>query len=205
MAKKTLDDEITQYEDAAAKRLHTLKATPFGSTVDSETAAELVVHLTIRNAHLRSTFTMGAKRIFGRAVDAFCDETALRPILGIDSHSPSETLKERIDQHLRENPAFGALGLPAHALHKIAHMMFKERFKIFFAEQAPFISAVLGELIAGAPAFVRKAHNEVLSSGLAPAARTERLRRFHGKSCPPNAKVTSCLTALHWLRTMRAV
>ena len=109
---KTLDDEITDYENAAARRFQALKSAPFDTTLDSETAAEIVAHLTIRNAHLRRTFTVGVKKLFGRAVEVFGNEASLRPLLGINQNVPSQTVKNLIDEQLRENPALSASGLP---------------------------------------------------------------------------------------------
>ncbi len=53
---RTLDEQITNYENSFANLVHTLRATPLGAPADSAKAAEVVAHLTIRNAHLRRNF-----------------------------------------------------------------------------------------------------------------------------------------------------
>jgi hypothetical protein len=98
---KTLDDDITDYENIAAPRLQTLKGATLGSVVDSAAAAEIVSHLTIRNAHLRRGFTMAAKKMFVKAVDVFGNEARLRPLLGIDHSSPSQAIKDIVDEQLK--------------------------------------------------------------------------------------------------------
>ena len=180
----TLDDKITEYEDAAAQRLQVLKGSPLNAEADPEIAAELVAHLTIRNAHLRSNFAMGARKLFGQAIDVFCDETRLRQILGIDGSSPPEALKDLIDGQLNDNPAFRALELPAHVLHRVAQMTLKERFKTFFAEQVFHITAAMDLLVAQAPAYIREGHNKVLSTTLAPDPRIGKLKVLSWRVMP---------------------
>lgn len=125
---RTLDDEITDYETQFGRRLHALKSPPINTAVDAETAAEIVAHLTIRNAHLRRTFTGAVRSLLDRAVDVFCSEASLRPILGFDQETPSERLKTHIDEYLKENIALAGIGLPAHVFYQVAHMMLKEPF-----------------------------------------------------------------------------
>lgn len=181
---RTLDDDITDFETALGRRLHKLKTAPIGQTVHADNAAKIIAHLTIRNAHLRRTFTGGVKTLLDRAVEMFCNEATLGPILGFDQATPTERLKTLIDEHLKENPALAPTGLPSHVLHQIAHMMLKERFRTFFAEQVPFRTALLGTLVAQAPAFIRDSHNKILSSTLVPDGRVEPLKKLHWRMLP---------------------
>jgi len=181
---RTLDDEITDYETAFGLRLHALKNAPIDKPVDAGDAAEILAHLTIRNAYLRRTFTGATTALLDRAVEVFCDEASLRPLLGFDRETPSDRLKTLIDEHLKENPALAATGLPAHVLYQVAHMTLKERFRTFFAEQSPFITMLFDSLAVQAPAFIRDGHNKVLSSTLAPDARIEPLKKLHWRVLP---------------------
>lgn len=181
---RTLDDEITDYETAFGRRLHALKNAPIDKAVDAADAAEILAHLTIRNAYLRRTFTGATTVLLDRAVEVFCNEATLRPILGFDGERPSDRLKSMIDEHVRDNPALAATGLPAHVLYQVAHMTLKERFRTFFAEQMPFMTLLFGTLTAQAPEFIRDGHNKVLSSTLAPDARMEPLKRLHWQVLP---------------------
>lgn len=181
---KTLDDEITDYEDAAARRLNALKNAPIDTKVNSETAAELVAHLTIRNAHLRRTFTLGVTKLVGRAVDVFCDEAALRPILGVDGKVASQSVRDFINEQLKNNPALSASGLPAHVLYQIAQMMLKERFKAFFTEAVPTIMATFDFLNAQASSVVRDGHNKALSTSIVPDRRVDMLKALRWSVLP---------------------
>lgn len=179
---KTLDDEITDYENTILRHLQAWK-TP-GAPVDADAAAEVVAHLTIRNAHLRRTFTMGVNSLLGRAVEVFSNEATLRPVLGVDRDTPSERVKELIDEQIKENPALAASGLPRRVLYQIGQMFLKERFSTFFTGHVPFMAAALGALSARAPAVIRDGHNKVLSAGLAPDGRTAILRTLDWRVLP---------------------
>lgn len=181
---RTLDDEITDYENAAARRLNSLKNAPTDTKVKSETAAELVAHLTIRNAHLRRIFTLGFTKLVGRAVDVFCDEAALRSMLAVDGKVVSQSVRDFIDEQLQANPALGASGLPARVLYQIAQMSLKERFKTFFTEAVPMMTAMFEFLDAQAPSSAREGHNKALSTGIVPDRRVDMLKALRWKVLP---------------------
>lgn len=181
---RTLDDEITDYEDAAARRLNSLKKSPTDTKVNCETAAEIVAHLTIRNAHLRRIFTLGVTKLVGRAADAFCDETTLRSILGVDGKVVSLSVRDFIDEQLRDNPALASSGLPAHVLYQIAQMSLKERFRTFFAEAVPMMTATFDFLDAQAPSSIRDGHNKALSTSIVPDHRVDMLKALRWKVLP---------------------
>lgn len=60
---RTLDDEITDYENKAARSIQGLRNLTPDTPCDPQISAELVAHLTIRNDHLRRTFTLGVQAI----------------------------------------------------------------------------------------------------------------------------------------------
>jgi hypothetical protein len=68
---RTLDDSITDYEQNFGAQLAYLRRLSVGEAADSLTAAEVIAHLTIRNAHLRRTFVSGARLLAERATDVF--------------------------------------------------------------------------------------------------------------------------------------
>jgi hypothetical protein len=72
---KTLDDKITDYETQFDRYFQQLKASPAGGAVDPQQAAEVVAHLTIRNAHLRWLLSSTMKSLYSRSATFFADET----------------------------------------------------------------------------------------------------------------------------------
>lgn len=176
---KTLDDQITDYEQTSfARALHYLKDAQADSIVDASSAAEVVAHLTIRNDHLRQTFGEASQKLFADAIDVFCNETHVRPLLGIDDKAPPTRFTNAVDEFLSEHPELSNIPVPRHVLHRIAHMMTREWFNRSFLECAPLMLGVLTALITQAPEFVRAGHNKALTSGLAPGPRAELLRQF---------------------------
>jgi hypothetical protein len=172
---QTLDDQITDYENRFARHLQSLKQASPGGGVDADIAAEVVAHLTIRNAHLRRTFTGGMQSFFSRAIDLFCDEENLRPLLGVDLNHPSDKIKALVDEELDKNQGIASLGLPRAVLYKVAHATLQERFNTFFAENVPLLMTSFTMLAAEAPERVREGHNKALSAGPAPDGRTKLL------------------------------
>jgi hypothetical protein len=113
---KTFDEHITEYETAFDKLLSGLKNTEPGVAVEARQAAEVVAHLTIRNAYLRRAFGLGIEKLYSDAAVLFGDEATLRPIMGLDDKSPSAMFKEAIDKLIETSPEFKQLGLPGKVL-----------------------------------------------------------------------------------------
>ena len=71
---QTLDDLITQYETSLADNSSALRAVSAGARANSDIAAEVLAHLTIRNGHLRKSFANGFRILLSKAADIFCDK-----------------------------------------------------------------------------------------------------------------------------------
>lgn len=172
---KTLDDEITDHEQWLGRRIQDLRAVKPGDLVDAHIAAELVAHLTIRNAHLRRSFGGGMQRLFDRSVELFCNEEKLRAILGVDERRPSAAIVKAVDEELATNPALATVPLPSNIVYQVAQMTLRERFKRSFSEQIPFMERLFENLAEQAPEFVRKGHNKALSAGCVGGPRVDLL------------------------------
>ena len=176
---KTLDDQITDYEEHFTDHIMTLRSVAVGSIADSAIAAEVVAHLTIRNAHLRNSFTGGLRLLVEQAADLFCNEENIRTLFGIDGKRFSPAMTARVDEEFSRDPRFAATGLPREILHKISFMAMKENFSRFVTNSLPSMQLALSVFANDAPAFMRKGQNNALSAGLAPDARTAALGKFH--------------------------
>jgi hypothetical protein len=82
---QTLDDLITGYEARLGSLLATLRAASPRSEVDATVAAEVVTHLTIRNAHIRKSIGAGMQLLIDKASNLLTDETNLRSMLGVNA------------------------------------------------------------------------------------------------------------------------
>jgi hypothetical protein len=176
---RTLDDLITDYEQSFGAQLTRLRRLSVGDVADSFTAAEVVAHLTIRNAHLRRSFVGGARLLAERATEVFCNESNLRAMLGVDGRQFPDSIAVKIDEHLASDPRYAATGLPRDLLHKIGFMVMKENFGRFVANHLPYMKLALDQFAEQAPEHLRIGHNKALAQGLAPDVRTAALSALH--------------------------
>lgn len=96
----------------------------------------------------------------------------------------SQSVRDFIDEQLKGNPALAASGLPARVLYQIAQMSLKERFKTFFTEAVPMMTAMFEFLDAQAPSSAREGHNKALSTSIAPDRRIDMLKALRWKVLP---------------------
>jgi Protein of unknown function (DUF4238) len=176
---KTLDDLITDYENGFTSQISSLRSVPVGASADAATAAEVIAHLTIRNAHLRNSFSGGMRLLVEQATDLFCDEKNIRTLFGIDGKAFSPAMTAQVDEELANDPRFAATGLPRELLQKISFMAMKENFSRFVTNSLPSMQIALVHFASEAPSIMRKGQNKALSAGLAPDARTTALSKFH--------------------------
>lgn len=176
---QTLDDLITQYENLFSEQLSSLRDIPIGTVADPLIAAEVVAHLTIRNAHLRTSFVSGMRLLADGATDLFCNESNLRAMFGTDEKQFPPSIATNLDELLAHDPRFASIGLPRDVVHKVAFMSMKENFRSFVANSLPYIRLALERFAFDAPEHMRTGHNRALSTGLAPDGRTAALGSLH--------------------------
>ncbi len=172
---RTLDDEITEYERRLARLVNELRALEAGAVANAEAAAEVIAHLTTRNAHLRGAFAHGFQTFASTALDAFSDEETVRHMLGISGASISTAFRGKLKEIIERQPALAALGVPPELLERILFAAVREGFSPFFKEQKTFIETVLRQLSADAPAQARKGHKQALSNSMVSKYRVAQL------------------------------
>lgn len=175
----TLDDEITDYEGRLGGLVQTLRSVPVDGTADSEIAAEVIAHLTTRNAHLRGAFSHGITSFAEGARLAFSDEDNVRRLVGLNGPEVTDIFREHLAKAVAKEPFMAALGIPATILEKLAFAAIREGFSPFFAEQLPSIEGMLGLLSGSAEETARDSHRQALSKSTAPDVRVAMLSSFH--------------------------
>lgn len=178
-AAQNLDRLLTLYENKLASYLASLRATPIDTLADAVIAAEAVSHLTIRNAHLRQSFSGGLRLLASRAIELFSDETRVRALFGLDGTQFSPFMAERLDELMTGEPQIGSLGLPRSLLHKIAFVAMKENFGRFIANDLPSMRLALELFSLEAPEQMRAGHNQSLAGNLVPDQRMAILQSLH--------------------------
>lgn len=175
---KTLDDEITDYERRLDQLVAELRTISSGDVANSAIAAEVVTHLTTRNAHLRGAFTRGLTSIAEGARTLFGNQDNLLRLLGLDEAEPGPRFRERFSESLDQTPVFAQTGLPRPVLERIAFFFAKENFGSATDDHVAPILIKLKELEKMAAGLARDGHNRALSQSVAPDARVARLGMF---------------------------
>lgn len=195
---KTLDDLITDYENAFTAQILYLRNLPINSPADPISAAEAITHLTIRNAHLRNSFDGGIRLLIQQAIDFFCNEQNVRALFGIDGNTFTPAITARLNEQLTNDPRFAATGLPHEVLHKISFMAMKENFSQLMHDNLFWMQMVLTQLAREMPTSMRAIHNEALLATLVPEARTTGLGKLHwiARQAPENGLILPDCIAL---------
>jgi Protein of unknown function (DUF4238) len=175
---ESLDERITTYESSAASKLAQIRTAVGGSTIDSAIAAELVAHLTIRNAHVRGAFGSLLSSVAEGISDLIEDETGVRALFGIDRAEPLPIVDEQIRKWIHDNPIVSRLGMPESALKHMAFTVLKSNFAKLFSGFSPAARSVLSDMKNRADVAARQGHTRVLESTLAPPKRIDVLKSF---------------------------
>lgn len=158
---ETLDDFITSIELNILGDLQTLQKTPHGSIVDSQIAARLTTHLTLRTAHLRSIFQQGTTQIIDQATELTTDSNQVRRLLGLDDLDMWLTLPA-IEKEV--NSSFLDELLPRPLARRLIAFSIRESFNELYKSQIPTVTEALSEVAKKIPALVRDGHNNALRS-----------------------------------------
>jgi len=173
---KTLDDEITDYEQAFPKILSKLRNLKDGERVDDRAAAEFVTHLAVRNAHFRKSVTGGATQLFSGMADMFADESTARGMLGLNGERPTGAFADQIAKAwIQYGPIFSLVGMTEATFTAIFFAAAKDGFSSFHDEMSAQIAATFEAMMNDLPKVAASSQRKSLSQSLAPPLRIEKL------------------------------
>lgn len=175
---QSLDDKITAYEGAVlAPAIAALRKTPVG-TVDSQVAAAVVVHLSIRSEFVRGSFSAAAIEILGDIAGAMSSNETARALLELDSLKSESALVKLIEDGI--DSELGAIPESTkNALKKLLHFRAREKFPQMFPGLVAMILEQLGMLLEKIPEMIVRGHSKALDKDMAPALRVERLKAMN--------------------------
>lgn len=175
---QSLDDKITIYESTIlAPAVAALRETPTGP-IDSHVAAAVVVHLSIRSAFVRGSFSAFVTEILDYFVDAMRSDQTARALLEVDSLKAESTLIKLIEEEILAQ--FGAIPESGrNALAKLAHFRAREKFPKVFPDLAAMVLQQFGILLDKIPEIIVSGHSKALERDLVPALRVERLKAMN--------------------------
>jgi hypothetical protein len=140
----TLDDTITEYETRLGQLLGVVRDAAPNETIDADIAAELVAHLTIRNAHVRTSLTEGMQVFAVRLFGIFSDPNQARELIGLTGATPNTRFREVAMEAVKKQ--LGALKLPDPVLERVAFVFAQENFSTEFEKAEPKIKGALALL-----------------------------------------------------------
>lgn len=163
---RTLDDEITDYEGHLATLVKELRAVGLGEQANATTAAEVIAHLTTRNAHLRGAFAHGLTTMADSFTELFSDEDAVRRLIGLEGPGVTDTFRGHVVDRLAQqlpaiNPALA--NVPEELMTRIAYAMLREQFTSFYTQQKGQIDVLIGMLSGEAKSVAADAHRKALA------------------------------------------
>ena len=175
---RTLDDEITDYEGHLTTLVNELRSAEPGGQANATTAAEVISHLTTRNAHLRGAFAHGLTTMADSFTELFSDEDAVRRLIGLEGPGVTDTFRSHVVDRLAQqlpaiNPALS--NVPDELMTRIAYAMIREQFTSFYAQQKGQIDGLIGMLLGEAKSVAADAHRKALAKTNTPNLRTAEL------------------------------
>ena len=176
----TLDDEITSYESDLTKKLHHLRAAANSTVIDPKIAAELVVHLSIRTAHIRDSMS-GAFEVFTSELqEKFNDQNWVRRRMGLDKFSRKSLFVKEIYKNLEETnvPKLSQSGIA-----EIAFEIVQNKFSEFHERLKKFVDLGVEQITCEVPTLVMNAHRKVLTNNVIPPERVSQLSKLKWTLC----------------------
>ncbi len=170
---KTLDDDMTGYEDGLARRIHALRKSPPGPLLDAALAAEIITHLSIRNHNVRASLTDGVKLMTLKFFGLAGEEDRILRWLGLDRAEPSQRFKEQM-RSILEQPGFPKTELPEAVVTRFAFGIAREHLP----SKVPIVRAILARLHETADRLISTSHNRALAKEMVPAGRAAALAQL---------------------------
>lgn len=175
---QSLDDKITTYEGTVlTPAVAAMREAPAGR-IESHIAAAVVVHLSIRSAFFRGSFSAATTEMLDHLSSAMRSEESARALFEVDSLKSESMLvkviEEEILSHLWSTPESGR-----NALAKLVHFRAREKLPQVFPDLAAKVLQQLGMLLEKIPEMIVNGHTKALERDLAPSRRVERLKAMN--------------------------
>lgn len=155
----TLDDAITEYERDLGKNVSILRGAAPGSAIDATLAAETVVHLVLRAAHLRCLMTSGVSSATDAIGSLFTDPARLGTIIGVTGPAMSSAVTDAIAENAAKLvPA----GLPSALTERLFTFLIREVGEELVRQAVAALGPLVPMLFGGLDDKVRDIHNRML-------------------------------------------
>jgi hypothetical protein len=176
-ATETLDDKITDYEQRLPSIFKQLREV--SAEADPALAAELVTHLTVRNAHFRKATAVGGAGMFEVIGRALGNEDTARVLLGVAGDEPSEMFAAQLpEMWAKYGPLLALGGITQEQFNALAFQAVKANFSSFHAEIAEPLQQTFSNIVEKVPEIAANAQRRSLTESLTPQKRVDRLAEY---------------------------
>ena len=159
----TLDDAITDYERDLSKSVRVLREAPFGSPSDTHLAAETVVHLVMRTAHLRGVMSAGMTSVVREIEALFTDPARLGGMMGLTGPALAGAVTDAIRSTAAD---LVPGGIPSAFSERLLTAMLRELGDQLVEQAVAMLAPLFPNLFDGLARKVRDAHNSVIAKPL---------------------------------------
>lgn len=182
---RTLDDEITDYENRFGKIVAELRDPCRTGALPSDKIAEVVAHLTVRNAQIRESVAYGFGKAFEGVAAQFGNVDHDRTALGLDDAKPSQMWREVLEAQYQEyKVVLQARGISQQHFVNFFFQVIKQKFDSRHPEMLEGLQFVFEKIASQMPEIAKTGHNQALSKTLAPDERIEVLKALSWRICP---------------------
>lgn len=158
---KTLDDEITDFEQEIGPLVAALRNAPPGTTIEPSKASEMLLHLVTRTAHLRQLMTEGMLGMRRELEALFTDPSRLAAMLGFDGPVMGDTIMNAIADGARQ---LAPAGVPEAFSARLMAGIMRENGERIVAQAINLIGPLFVNLLNGLEDRIRDTHNQVLAT-----------------------------------------
>ena len=188
----TLDDQITSYENRLAALLAAVSPTRDNGPIDGTAAAEIIVHLSVRTAHIRDIFQRVGVEAVAAVGSLFLNAEYSRKALGLDGSRDGKlqiAIRDRIAKQFPQMNERDRLKLEADLMQKA-----RESLPALFAAQQPAILAALGDLNGKMAEASREGHVKALNNSFVPEKRLDHLAKLRWVTLNGRFVLPDCVT-----------
>ena len=171
----TLDDRITDYENRLDVLIKEMRSLKVGSEVNADTIAEVLSHLTVRNAHIRGVFTQGFQDIAKGIRTVFSDEDYIAFSVGLDKEAPNEKFRNAFGELFQVISTQAQIKIPQALIEKMTFCFAKESLGGVVPQSKETAEGLISEIISNARQMARDGHNMALAKTFVPEGRKKLL------------------------------
>lgn len=157
----TLDDQITDIERIVGPIVGRLRASAPGASIDPVEAAQTVVHLVMRTAHLRKIISVGMTNLTFEIGSIFTNPERLAEMIGLTGSAPASAVLEAIRDSASE---LAAEGVPIAFAERAFAFLLREFGEWLITQSIEMLGPLFPQLLSELVGKVRSAHNSVLAA-----------------------------------------